>query len=61
MLWKVCMMLLCEYAGYEHVNCEIMIRTGICKFMISLVYFTHGDYVMLISQKKGYDELKILI
>ena len=55
------MMFLCEYPDYEYVNCEIMIRTRICKFMISLVYFTQGDYVMLISQKKGYNERTILI
>ena len=45
-------MLPCEYVVYEYVNCEIMIRTRICKFMILLVCFTQGDYVMLISQKK---------
>ncbi len=61
MLWEVCMMFLCEYAGYEYVNFGIMIRTRTWKFMISLVRFTQGDYVMLILQKKGYDERKILI
>ena len=61
MLWKVCMMFLCEYDGYAYVNCDIMIRTRICKFMISLVCFIQGDYVMLVIQKKGYDKRTILI
>ena len=61
MLWKVCMMLLCENVGYEHVNFDIMIRTRIWKFIISLVCFTRGDFVMLISHKKGYDERTVII
>ena len=42
--------------GYEHSKCEIMIGIKKACLWYPLVCFTQGDYLMLISHTKGYDE-----
>lgn len=55
---EVCMVLLCEYAGLRTFKLREDDKNTNMQVMISLVFFTEGNYVMIIPHMKCYDERK---